>query len=115
MQVARKRHIGNDIVAIVFQESNTPFSPDLIRSKFLHSFIVVQVEHPNSENTVYKVHYHQTGGQLFIICCWFWYVFLSGRGDLQRRCTWVLSPSPQPSRVQQGNGDTFRHSETHNW
>ena len=41
-QLARKRHIGNDIVAIVFQEEPTPFSPDIISSQFLHAFIVVQ-------------------------------------------------------------------------
>ena len=30
-QLQRKRHIGNDIVAIVFQEQNTPFCPDMIQ------------------------------------------------------------------------------------
>ncbi|KAJ8912502.1 hypothetical protein NQ315_000678, partial [Exocentrus adspersus] len=54
-QLQRKRHIGNDIVAIVFQEENTPFSPDMIASHFLHTFIVVQVIDPNSSNTRYKV------------------------------------------------------------
>lgn len=54
-QVQRKRHIGNDIVAIVFQEENTPFSPVSIRSHFLHVFIVVQVLDPNTSNTRYKV------------------------------------------------------------
>ena len=41
-QLARKRHIGNDIVAIVFQETCMPFSPDIISSQFLHAFVVVQ-------------------------------------------------------------------------
>ena len=41
-QLQRKCHIGNDIVAIVFQEANTPFSPDMITSHFLHAYIVVQ-------------------------------------------------------------------------
>ena len=41
-QLQRKCHIGNDIVAIVFQDGNTPFSPDMIISHFLHAFIVVQ-------------------------------------------------------------------------
>ncbi|XP_046674788.1 rap1 GTPase-activating protein 1 [Homalodisca vitripennis] len=54
-QLQRKRHIGNDIVAIVFQEDNTPFSPDMIASHFLHTYIVVQVLEPNSPNTRYKV------------------------------------------------------------
>nr|CAD7425501.1 unnamed protein product [Timema monikensis] len=54
-QLQRKRHIGNDIVAIVFQESNTPFSPDMIASHFLHAYIVVQVLEPQTPNTRYKV------------------------------------------------------------
>ena len=41
-QLERKRHIGNDIVAVIFQEENTPFAPDMIASNFLHAFIVVQ-------------------------------------------------------------------------
>ena len=54
-QLSRKRHIGNDVVSIVFQEENTPFSPNSIRSHFLHCFIVVQVENPNTDQTHYKV------------------------------------------------------------
>ncbi|XP_038138625.1 rap1 GTPase-activating protein 1-like isoform X10 [Cyprinodon tularosa] len=54
-QLQRKRHIGNDIVAIVFQEENTPFVPDMIASNFLHAYIVVQVVNPCSDNVVYKV------------------------------------------------------------
>ncbi|XP_069395509.1 rap1 GTPase-activating protein 2-like isoform X3 [Paralichthys olivaceus] len=54
-QLQRKRHIGNDIVAMVFQEEATPFVPDMIASNFLHAFIVVQVDEPCSDNTRYKV------------------------------------------------------------
>ncbi|KAM6048504.1 rap1 GTPase-activating protein 2 isoform 15-T17 [Theristicus caerulescens] len=54
-QLQRKRHIGNDIVAIIFQEENTPFVPDMIASNFLHAYIVVQVENPEADNTAYKV------------------------------------------------------------
>lgn len=54
-QLQRKRHIGNDIVAIIFQEEATPFSPDMIASHFLHAFIVVQVVDPCTPNTRYKV------------------------------------------------------------
>ena len=43
-QLQRKRHIGNDIVALVFQEGDTPFSPDIITSHFLHAYIVVRPE-----------------------------------------------------------------------
>ncbi|KAK0081609.1 hypothetical protein PV325_011868 [Microctonus aethiopoides] len=54
-QLQRKRHIGNDIVAIIFQEEPTPFSPDMIASHFLHAFVVVQVIDPCTPNTRYKV------------------------------------------------------------
>ncbi|XP_058055499.1 rap1 GTPase-activating protein 1 [Anopheles bellator] len=54
-QLQRKRHIGNDIVAIVFQEENTPFSPAMIASHFLHAFIVVQPIEPNTANCRYKI------------------------------------------------------------
>ena len=57
-QLQRKRHIGNDIVSIVFQEANTPFSPDMVASHFLHAFIVVQPEPgpAHSEgDTLYRV------------------------------------------------------------
>ncbi|XP_060913687.1 rap1 GTPase-activating protein 1 isoform X6 [Labrus mixtus] len=54
-QLQRKRHIGNDIVAIVFQEDNTPFVPDMIASNFLHAYVVVQVVNPCSDNVLYRV------------------------------------------------------------
>ncbi|XP_029433804.1 rap1 GTPase-activating protein 1 isoform X5 [Rhinatrema bivittatum] len=54
-QLQRKRHIGNDIVAIVFQDENTPFVPDMIASNFLHAYVVVQVEKTSTESTFYKV------------------------------------------------------------
>ncbi|XP_077116569.1 rap1 GTPase-activating protein 1 isoform X3 [Ranitomeya variabilis] len=54
-QLQRKRHIGNDIVAIVFQDENTPFVPDMIASNFLHAYIVVQAENTGTNSTAYKV------------------------------------------------------------
>ncbi|XP_030278301.1 rap1 GTPase-activating protein 1 isoform X6 [Sparus aurata] len=54
-QLQRKRHIGNDIVGIVFQEENTPFVPDMIASNFLHAYVVVQVVNPCSDNVLYRV------------------------------------------------------------
>ncbi|VDM37009.1 unnamed protein product [Toxocara canis] len=54
-QLQRKRHIGNDIVAIIFQEENTPFSPDMIASNFLHAFIVVQPIDAGTERVRYRV------------------------------------------------------------
>ena len=42
-QLQRKRHIGNDIVCVVFLEAgDTNFSPACIKSHFLHTFIVVR-------------------------------------------------------------------------
>ncbi|KAG5853125.1 hypothetical protein ANANG_G00069770 [Anguilla anguilla] len=55
-QLLRKRHIGNDIVTIVFQEPGAlPFTPKAIRSHFQHVFIVIQAHQPCSENTYYRV------------------------------------------------------------
>lgn len=55
-QLLRKRHIGNDIVTIIFQEPGAPpFSPKNIRSHFQHVFIVVQAINPCSDKTHYSV------------------------------------------------------------
>lgn len=55
-QLLRKRHIGNDIVTIVFQEPGSlPFTPKNIRSQFQHVFIIVRAVNPCTENTHYKV------------------------------------------------------------
>ncbi|MEQ2164579.1 hypothetical protein GOODEAATRI_008078 [Goodea atripinnis] len=53
-QLQRKRHIGNDIVAAVFQEEPTPFVPDVIASNFLHAYVLVQAENPCTDHTTYK-------------------------------------------------------------
>lgn len=55
-QLLRKRHIGNDIVTIVFQEPGAqPFTPKNIRSQFQHVFIIVRAINPCTENTQYMV------------------------------------------------------------
>ncbi|CAL8267397.1 unnamed protein product [Merluccius merluccius] len=55
-QLLRKRHIGNDIVTIVFQEPGAlPFTPRSIRSHFQHVFIIVQVHQPGTPHTSYRV------------------------------------------------------------
>nr|KAF6507578.1 RAP1 GTPase activating protein [Rousettus aegyptiacus] len=54
-QLQRKRHIGNDIVAVVFQDENTPFVPDMIASNFLHAYVVVQAEGGGPDGPLYKV------------------------------------------------------------
>lgn len=54
-QLLRKRHIGNDIVTIVFQEPGAlPFTPKSIRSHFQHVFIIVQVHEPCTDKTYYR-------------------------------------------------------------
>jgi len=53
-QVDRKRHIGNDVVVIIFQDGpNGGFSPNSITSKFNHVYVIVQPEEPGSKN--YKI------------------------------------------------------------
>ncbi|KAK1882897.1 Signal-induced proliferation-associated 1-like protein 1 [Dissostichus eleginoides] len=55
-QLLRKRHVGNDIVTIVFQEPGAlPFTPKTIRSHFQHVFIIIQVHEPCTDNTYYRV------------------------------------------------------------
>ncbi|XP_058528605.1 GTPase-activating Rap/Ran-GAP domain-like protein 3 isoform X2 [Ochotona princeps] len=49
-QVERKRHIGNDIVTIVFQEGEETcpaFKPSMIRSHFTHIFALVRYDQQN--------------------------------------------------------------------
>ncbi|XP_041274142.1 signal-induced proliferation-associated 1-like protein 3, partial [Onychostruthus taczanowskii] len=55
-QLLRKRHIGNDIVTIIFQEPGAlPFTPQNIRSHFQHVFIIVRAHQPCSDNVSYSV------------------------------------------------------------
>ncbi|XP_043943107.1 signal-induced proliferation-associated 1-like protein 2 [Protopterus annectens] len=55
-QLLRKRHIGNDIVTIVFQEPGAiPFTSKHIRSHFQHVFVIVRVHNPCTENVCYSV------------------------------------------------------------
>lgn len=54
-QLLRKRHIGNDIVTIIFQEPGAlPFTPQNIRSHFQHVFVIVRVHNPCSDNSCYR-------------------------------------------------------------
>ncbi|XP_035728956.1 uncharacterized protein LOC118444629 isoform X3 [Vespa mandarinia] len=61
-KLQRKRHIGNDIVCVVFLEADkTRFNPACIKSHFLHTFILVRVspaaqtKSPQKEITKYEV------------------------------------------------------------
>uniref|UniRef100_A0A8C6XRU3 GTPase activating Rap/RanGAP domain like 3 n=1 Tax=Naja naja TaxID=35670 RepID=A0A8C6XRU3_NAJNA len=55
LQVERKRHIGNDIVTIVFQEgeeTSPAFKPSMIRSHFTHIFALVRY---NKQSDSYRL------------------------------------------------------------
>uniref|UniRef100_A0A0N4Z8W4 Rap-GAP domain-containing protein n=1 Tax=Parastrongyloides trichosuri TaxID=131310 RepID=A0A0N4Z8W4_PARTI len=55
-QLLRKRHIGNDMVTIIFQEPGAlPFSPITVRSHFQHVFIIVRVNNPCTDNVTYTI------------------------------------------------------------
>uniref|UniRef100_A0A0N5D913 Rap-GAP domain-containing protein n=1 Tax=Thelazia callipaeda TaxID=103827 RepID=A0A0N5D913_THECL len=55
-QLARKRHIGNDMVTVIFQEPGAlPFSPITVRSHFQHVFIIVQANNPCTDDVTYSV------------------------------------------------------------
>uniref|UniRef100_A0A0K0FAP0 Signal-induced proliferation-associated 1-like protein 1 (inferred by orthology to a human protein) n=1 Tax=Strongyloides venezuelensis TaxID=75913 RepID=A0A0K0FAP0_STRVS len=55
-QLLRKRHIGNDMVTIIFQEPGAlPFSPITVRSHFQHVFIIVRVNNPCTDNVSYTI------------------------------------------------------------
>jgi len=41
-QVERKRHLGNDIVLLVFLDGSTPYKPSIISSNFIHITIIIQ-------------------------------------------------------------------------
>jgi len=41
-QLARKRHLGNDVVLLVFKEGNTPYVPFTVSSAFNHVILVIQ-------------------------------------------------------------------------
>eukprot|EP00727_Mastigamoeba_balamuthi_P014629 m51a1_g9792 putative domain-containing protein (854) ;mRNA; f:1757168-1760762 len=53
-QVERKRHLGNDIVLLVWMDGSTPFDPTCIRSQFNHVYVVVRPDRATGPGT-YKV------------------------------------------------------------
>ncbi|CAD6196096.1 unnamed protein product [Caenorhabditis auriculariae] len=55
-QLSRKRHIGNDMVTIIFQEPGAqPFSPITVRSHFQHVFIIVRTHNACTDSVNYSV------------------------------------------------------------
>ena len=49
-QLARKRHIGNDVVVVVFHQDDQPFDPRVFKSKFNQVFLVVKKVGVSPEN-----------------------------------------------------------------
>ncbi|XP_049850060.1 GTPase-activating Rap/Ran-GAP domain-like protein 3 [Schistocerca gregaria] len=54
--LAKKRHIGNDIVVIVFQEEGSkPFNPSTIRSNYIQIIVVIRVINLGGKKWAWKV------------------------------------------------------------
>lgn len=54
MQLERKRHIGNDIVIIVWQDGDTIYRPTTISSRQVHvAFVIKAVHVPEDPDQVY--------------------------------------------------------------
>ena len=54
-QIQRKRHIGNDIVAILFQDENAVYIPGTFKSHFLKVIFVIQPVKDLNNQTLYKL------------------------------------------------------------
>ena len=55
MQLARKRHIGNDVAIVIFSEASRAYLTSLIASQFNHIIIVVSVKRNAKGRKVYTV------------------------------------------------------------
>lgn len=86
-QLLRKRHIGNDIVTIVFQEPGAlPFTPKNIRSHFQHVFVVVRAHSPCSDSSSYR-YVAKRWRYKNILCCMIvarWLRFKVACGEVRR-------------------------------
>jgi hypothetical protein len=58
----RKRHLGNDVVLVVFWEGEGEFDPTLVKSQFNHVFVVIAVD-PSSIAELGKIRY-----RISIVC-----------------------------------------------
>eukprot|EP01129_Flabellula_baltica_P007847 TRINITY_DN3072_c0_g1_i1.p1 TRINITY_DN3072_c0_g1~~TRINITY_DN3072_c0_g1_i1.p1 ORF type:complete len:616 (-),score=117.80 TRINITY_DN3072_c0_g1_i1:33-1880(-) len=55
-QIDRKRHLGNDVVIIIYKEGDEPIDLTLFRSQFNHVFVILQrIEDADSEEPMYSV------------------------------------------------------------
>ncbi|PRP80563.1 hypothetical protein PROFUN_11876 [Planoprotostelium fungivorum] len=62
-QLERKRHLGNDIVVIIFKEGEQPYVVDsTIKSEFNHVYCIVQKLRSGDSTTTYKVTFARKEG-----------------------------------------------------
>eukprot|EP01119_Soliformovum_irregulare_P000061 TRINITY_DN10051_c0_g2_i1.p1 TRINITY_DN10051_c0_g2~~TRINITY_DN10051_c0_g2_i1.p1 ORF type:complete len:145 (+),score=35.87 TRINITY_DN10051_c0_g2_i1:148-582(+) len=54
-RVERKRHLGNDIVCIIFNDGDQPFDPLCLTTHFTNVFIVISVDKSRTDDTYYKI------------------------------------------------------------
>jgi len=56
-QIQRKRHIGNDVCVVIFDEADTPLEPSLLTSKFNHVQFIVKKKKDLSDDkrTFYEI------------------------------------------------------------
>jgi len=56
-KVDRKKHLGNDVIIVIFKEGNEPLDPTIFRSQFNHVFCVIQIDKSKTtaKDTFYEV------------------------------------------------------------
>jgi len=53
-RVERKRHLGNDIVCIIYKEGDSPFDPMCLTTHFTNIFLIIQKDQRYTDKTYYK-------------------------------------------------------------
>jgi len=54
-RLERKRHIGNDVVVVVFQEGEQLYNPNTLQSNFSHIIVVIAKVEQEEPGTFYKI------------------------------------------------------------
>jgi Rap/ran-GAP len=117
-RVERKRHLGNDIVVIVFLEKNASvgFSPLSIKSHFIHTYVVIQVDHHTQKDTFYRIcvvsdeTVHEVGVLLCggvwwsVVECEVWSVMCGEGVRVGVGCGWSSKPERRSEREREMRG-----------
>eukprot|EP01117_Protostelium_nocturnum_P013962 TRINITY_DN5265_c0_g1_i1.p1 TRINITY_DN5265_c0_g1~~TRINITY_DN5265_c0_g1_i1.p1 ORF type:complete len:941 (-),score=379.38 TRINITY_DN5265_c0_g1_i1:45-2867(-) len=61
-QVEKKRHLGNDIVVIIFNDSTEPYSPHTIKTEFNHVYCIIQPQSQDPKDLMFKVGFASRSG-----------------------------------------------------